>query len=101
MPPIKELSGVNNRIQESSAAADRVFEIIDTLPAITDRPGAVEKNSFNYSVEFDNVSFRYEDAVEPVLTDISFKVHKGEVLALGRTKRRGEVNSCRSYTQIL
>jgi ATP-binding cassette, subfamily B, bacterial MsbA len=82
MPPIKELSGVNNRIQESSAAADRVFEIIDTYPDITDTPGAVEKKKFNDSIMFDNVSFRYEDASERVLSDISFKVKKGEVLAL-------------------
>jgi ATP-binding cassette, subfamily B, bacterial MsbA len=82
MPPIKELSGVNNRIQESSAAADRVFEIIDTQPEIEDRPGAMVKKVFNESVEFDNVSFRYEDASEPVLSEISFRVSKGEVLAL-------------------
>jgi ATP-binding cassette, subfamily B, bacterial MsbA len=82
MPPIKELSGVNNRIQESSAAADRVFEIIDTYPDITDKPGAVEKKFFKESIVFDNVTFRYEDASEPVLTDISFRVQKGEVLAL-------------------
>jgi ATP-binding cassette, subfamily B, bacterial MsbA len=82
MTPIKELSGVNNRIQESSAAADRVFEIIDTHPAITDTPGAVEKKSFSNSVEFKNVSFLYDDASSPILSDICFKVHKGEVLAL-------------------
>lgn len=82
MPPIKELSGVNNRIQESSAAADRVFEIIDTHPEIQDKPYASEKKYFKESVVFDNVSFRYNDSVEPVLSDISFKVSKGEILAL-------------------
>jgi ATP-binding cassette, subfamily B, bacterial MsbA len=82
MPPIKELSGVNNRIQESSAAADRVFEIIDTYPEISDTPGAAAKENFTDSVEFDNVSFIYDDSSEPVLADINFKVSKGEVLAL-------------------
>ncbi len=82
MPPIKELSGVNNRIQESSAAADRVFEIIDTYPEIKDNPGAVEKKSFSSRVEFENVSFTYENSSEKVLSGISFRVSKGEVLAL-------------------
>jgi ATP-binding cassette, subfamily B, bacterial MsbA len=82
MPPIKELSGVNNRIQESSAAADRVFEIIDTHPEIKDSSNAVEKNKFNDTIEFEDVMFRYEDSSEPVLSEISFKVKRGEVLAL-------------------
>ena len=46
MPPIKELSSVHNRIQESSAAGDRIFEILDTPPIITDAEDSVEKNTF-------------------------------------------------------
>ena len=82
MPPIKELSSVNNRIQESSAAGDRIFEILDTPPIITDVPDAVEKNSFNELLKFDNVSFNYEDSNESVLKNVSFEVKKGEILAL-------------------
>ncbi len=46
MPPIKELSSVNNRIQESSAAADRIFEILDTKLIIKDSPDSIEKKVF-------------------------------------------------------
>jgi subfamily B ATP-binding cassette protein MsbA len=81
MPPIKELSSVNNRIQESSAAADRIFEILDTQPAIknTDKPAEIKY--FKDLIEFRNVSFQYEDSNERILDDISFKVNKGEILA--------------------
>jgi len=82
MPPIKELSSVNNRIQESSAAGDRIFEILDTPPIITDAADAVEKDSFNESLTFDNVSFNYEDSNESVLKNVNFKIKKGEILAL-------------------
>lgn len=82
MPPIKELSSVNNRIQESSAAGDRIFEILDTPPIITDATDAVEKDSFNESLTFDNVSFNYEDSNESVLKNVNFKIKKGEILAL-------------------
>ncbi len=82
MPPIKELSSVNNRIQESSAAADRVFEILDTVPNITDAPDSIEIKGFNKTIEYKNVSFHYDDSPELVLKDISFKINKGEIIAI-------------------
>jgi subfamily B ATP-binding cassette protein MsbA len=81
MPPIKELSSVNNRIQESSAAADRIFEILDTQPAIRNIDHPSDVKSFNNSIEFRNVCFHYEDSDELILNDISFTVKKGEILA--------------------
>ena len=81
MPPIKELSSVNNRIQESSAAADRIFEILDTQPAIRNIDKPADVKFFKDSIEFRNVSFRYEDSNEKILENISFKVKKGEILA--------------------
>ncbi len=80
--PIKELSSVNNRIQESSAAADRVFEIIDIEPDIKDAPDAVEKNNFEKEITLDHVWFKYDDGDDFVLKDINFKVNKGEIVAV-------------------
>ncbi|MEO8399781.1 MAG: ABC transporter ATP-binding protein, partial [Ignavibacteriaceae bacterium] len=82
MPPIKELSGVNNRIQESSAAGDRVFEIIDTQPLIRNIPNAKKIKNFNNEIKFEHVSFHYEDTEELVLSNIDFTVSKGEIVAL-------------------
>lgn len=82
MPPIKELSSVNNRIQESSAAADRIFQIIDTPPGIEDLPDAKSIKNFTSKIEFENVSFHYEDSDDLVLNDVSFTVNKGEIVAI-------------------
>lgn len=82
MPPIKELTSVNNRIQEASAAGQRIFEILDTKPSIRNKPGATEISRFQDKIELENVFFSYEDSVEPVLKNISFNASHGEVIAL-------------------
>ena len=81
MPPIKELSGVNNRIQEATAAGKRVFEILDTEPGIKDAPGPVRLNEFPDPIDFRNVSFHYGKEIRS-LRDISFTIRKGEVVAI-------------------
>jgi subfamily B ATP-binding cassette protein MsbA len=82
MTPIKELGSVNNRIQEASAAAERVFEIIDIEPQIKNKPNAVELNSFKDEIVFKNISFKYEDSDVIVLDNLNFSVKRGEILAL-------------------
>jgi subfamily B ATP-binding cassette protein MsbA len=82
MPPIKELSGVNNRLQESSAAAERVFEILDTKPGIEDRQDALRVDTLSEKITFQNLSFHYEDSEQLVLNDLCFTINKGEIVAL-------------------
>ena len=82
MRPIKELSTVNTRIQEAGAAADRVFEILDTVPDIKDSEKAKSLKSFDETISFKDVSFRYEDSEEWVLDNINFSVKKGNIIAL-------------------
>lgn len=82
MPPIKELSNVANRIQESTAAASRVFEIIDEPVTIKNKPNPVIFTGFNDKIVFDKVSFYYDLNHKYILKDISFEVKKGEIVAL-------------------
>lgn len=82
MPPIKELSNVANRIQESTAAASRVFEIIDEPITIKNKPDAIPFKSFNDKIVFDKVSFHYDENHKYILRNISFEVKKGEIAAL-------------------
>jgi subfamily B ATP-binding cassette protein MsbA len=81
MPPIKELSSVNNRIQEATAAGRRVFQILDTQPSIKDAPNAVKVREFTSSIEFRNVSFNYVEG-DVVLVDVKLKINKGEIVAI-------------------
>ncbi len=82
MPPVKELSTVNNRIQESSAAADRIFEILDTEPMIKNIVNPVAIDGFKNEIVFENVSFLYEDSSETVLDGINIRVKKGNIIAI-------------------
>lgn len=62
-------------------SADRVNEVLDTDPAIKDGPGVGETEEKG-TVELRHVTFRYPDAAEPVISDVSFTARKGETVAL-------------------
>ena len=79
--PIKNLSGVNNSIQQSSVSAERIFEIIDYPLEIIESKDAAEKISFDKSIELRNVFFEYV-VNKPVIKNVSFKIDKSQVIAL-------------------
>jgi subfamily B ATP-binding cassette protein MsbA len=82
MSPIKDISSVNNRVQESSAAANRLFQILDADPEIFDTPESIEINGFNDSIEFRNVTFRYDSDDKIVLDNINLSIKKNEQIAI-------------------
>jgi subfamily B ATP-binding cassette protein MsbA len=79
--PIKGLSEVNTRVSTCLGAADRIFGLLDTPPAIVDRDGAREMPPLSAAIRYEHVDFAYETG-EPVLKDVSFEVRRGEVVAL-------------------
>ncbi len=82
MTPIKDLSSVSNMIQESSAAAKRIFEIIDVEPEIYDKANAIEKTTFEDSIEFKNASFRYNLEEKIILDNVNLKIRRNEKIAI-------------------
>lgn len=78
--PIKKLSKANNIIQQGMAAAERIFEILDTEPEVKDPPEAKELKEVRKSIEFVNVSFKYDGYL--VLRNINLEAKVGEVIAL-------------------
>ncbi|MCK4807106.1 MAG: ATP-binding cassette domain-containing protein [Candidatus Aegiribacteria sp.] len=81
MKPIKTISNANSRIQTGIASAERVFNLMDRVPAIRQPLNPVSFDSFHERIEFRNVCFSYENGT-PVLTDVSFSFEKGEIIAL-------------------
>ena len=79
--PVRRLSRSLNVVQQSTAAVERVFHILDMPPAIADRPGALGLETFHRELRFEHVDFRYTDADELTLRDITLDVRKGEVVA--------------------
>jgi len=79
--PVRQLGRMMNTVQQSLSSVERVFEILDLPPTIADRPGATTLAGFHDRLVFENVSFRYPDAPENTLADISLTVAKGEMVA--------------------
>lgn len=77
--PIKKFAEENSHIQRGVAAAERIFEVMDLTPQIEDSPDAIELSDI-HDIEFDHVSFRYNDTW--VVKDLSFKIKKGECVAI-------------------
>ncbi|MDP1834665.1 MAG: ABC transporter ATP-binding protein [Chlamydiales bacterium] len=78
--PIKKFAEENNQIQRGIAAAERMYEVMSITPRIQDDPNAETFNSFEDTIEFDNIWFRYAD--KWILKGLSFTVKKGETIAL-------------------
>ncbi len=86
--PVKKLARAHNHIQRGLAAAERVFDILDTEPEITDRPEAKELAPIKRDIEFDDVSFTYDR--EPVLNGINLTVAAGQIVAIAGTSGGGK-----------
>jgi subfamily B ATP-binding cassette protein MsbA len=79
--PVRHLSRIANTIQQATSSVERVFEILDTPPAIADRPDARTLPDFAAALRFESVSFRYPGSAELTLRDITLDVRRGEVVA--------------------
>jgi ABC-type multidrug transport system fused ATPase/permease subunit len=79
--PIRELSMVYTLFQQSMAAGEKIFELMDTPVAVADQPAARTMSPIQGRVEFDHVFFSYRDGV-PVLEDVCFAARPGETVAL-------------------
>ena len=79
--PIRDLSQRYNTFQATMAAGERIFEVLDTEAEVVDAPDAVEMPRIAGRVAFEQVDFAYEDGL-PVLSDVSFEVQPGQMVAL-------------------
>jgi subfamily B ATP-binding cassette protein MsbA len=79
--PVRQLSRMANTVQQSIASVERVFEILDTPPAIVDAPDAHALAGFTDTIVFEGAGFRYPESETWALQDISLTVRKGELVA--------------------
>jgi len=79
--PAKSLSRIHIKLQEGMAAAERIFEVMDTKEKIKDSPQARPISQFTDEIVYNDVTFSYNE-YETVLRNISFDVKKGEVVAV-------------------
>ena len=80
--PAKKLSRVNANIQQASAAADRIFEMLDVHTEVHEKADAEAMAPFRHVIEFDDVSFGYDEGVGRILRGVSFRVQAGQMVAI-------------------
>ena len=94
MDPIKQLISFSEQLQEGVSGFERYIEIID-LPIEEDKSEAKAYKKINGDIEFKNVTFSYDEKEKRnVLDDISFKVKKGETVALVGPSGGGKTTIC-------
>jgi subfamily B ATP-binding cassette protein MsbA len=79
--PISGLSRFYNQVQRALASTDRIFEVLDTTPALKDAPDAIELSGVKGHVTFKDAYFSYPNGTE-VLKDINLEVFPGQMAAL-------------------
>ena len=107
--PLRDLSAKYSVMQSSMASAERIFQLLDTKPAVVDAPNAIvaprDPEAIG-SVVFENVWFRYggddetDDAPEWVLRDVSFHVAPGERVAFVGATGAGKTTIIKLLTRF-
>src|SRR5215472_4849363 len=87
--PTRLLAAIFVLAQQGRASAERIFELLDSTPAVTDRAGARPLQSVRGEVEFDAITFGYLRS-EPVLDGFTLRVAAGETVALVGTAGSGK-----------
>lgn len=92
--PIKKLINFTEQFQNGASGYTRFLEILKINPDITDSPNAKELINAKGNITFENVSFRYEDDSETVLSNLNLHVKEGEYVALVGTSGVGKSTLC-------
>ena len=80
--PAKKLSRVNANLQQTIAASERIFELLDTHTEVKEQPDAAPLPPFTYAIEFRDVAFGYEEGAVRILRGVTFTVNAGEMVAV-------------------
>ncbi|VAW42489.1 Heterodimeric efflux ABC transporter, permease/ATP-binding subunit 2, partial [hydrothermal vent metagenome] len=79
--PIQQMAQVYASMQQAVASGERIYSLLDTEADIVDAPEALSPEHIRGDIEFNNVSFQYEEG-KPVLTNFSLSIPQGETVAL-------------------
>ena len=79
--PVRMLGWLTTLFSRATSSGQRVFEILDQVSPVRERPGAIDPTEIRGQVHFEHVSFNYESH-GAVLEDIDFRVEPGQIVAL-------------------
>ncbi|MDY3917884.1 MAG: ABC transporter ATP-binding protein [Candidatus Limivivens sp.] len=92
--PVKKLMNFTEQFQNGYSGYERFREMMAVIPDIQDAPDAVDLKNVRGDVEVKDVSFRYEEGLEKVLSHINLKVKAGEYLAIVGSSGGGKSTLC-------
>ncbi len=92
--PIRTLVDFTEQFQNGYTGFERFREIMDIEPDIKDSENAVELTNVKGKIEFQNVSFKYNDGAEGVLNNINLTVPAGAYMALVGSSGTGKTTLC-------
>ena len=92
--PVKVLIDFTEQFQNGYSGYERFLEILSVEPEIADKPDAKELTDVKGAITFENVSFRYKDGVDEVLSGINLSVRPGEYVALAGPSGVGKTTLC-------
>lgn len=92
--PLQKFSNLNQLYQEAITGFDRFVEVLEILPDIEDKKGALVLQNVKGNIEFKNVCFSYSSEQESVFRGISFKIHSGEFVAIVGASGIGKTTLC-------
>ena len=93
LTPIRTLINFTEQFQKGMTGFERFMEIMDTKPSIDDTENSIDMVMFNKNIEFENVSFKYDNETH-VLNDISLTIEKGKTIALVGPSGGGKSTLC-------
>ncbi|HIX71287.1 MULTISPECIES: ABC transporter ATP-binding protein [Enterococcus] len=79
--PVINIGNFYNNLITATAYLERIFETLDEVPDIQDKAGAIELPEIHGNVDFEHVTFRYEEGKD-ILKDVSFHIDAGQSIAL-------------------
>lgn len=92
--PVKKLINFTEQFQNGFTGFERFLEIINTEPDIKDKEDAVELRDVKGQISYENVSFRYEENSEKVLSHLNLSVRAGEYVAIVGSSGGGKTTLC-------